>query len=1717
MEKKSLLRISDRVSSIAELCVRREMEDGVVKDNRQNNRGRELMKQHRFKNFVALFLIFVLVVGLLPIEDATVDAWAGTSSQQQSNTVWVENWAELQAALGGNGYEIKLKNNIVANSSDSGLVVTGSAITIDLNGHSIDRGLDQSVLSATGAGFVLKVASGASVTITGSTTRGEIKGGNNTGFGGGIVVEGGGKLTLGNVLIGGNKASTGKGVGVYLATGAALTLDGLVTMGGDESDPSGYSDIFLNGGKITLGNNFQSGSKVYVSCAVGATIFSEKTTAEKAKGIYAYKADEPRARLAYDIYRNAYYLPNKVTGAPAAIADLTYNKADRTLINAGTALGGTIYYKKTDKNASKPEFINASGNVVSDWVSDASLIKGKDPGTYRVWYAVKGDDRYCTVDPAYVDVEIAKANMSITRSYNVSIVARKMAQYELTLDAPEDGFGYTVNSYATTMFDSCTVENNKLIFVAKPSWDINTSEQIVIGVIENRFYNTASAEITVTADTKNDQSFRFSESSIEKTFGDDPFTNTIDGRPQGAVSYRSGDESVATVDATGKVTIKGIGETTITVSAAGDDNFNQAEDSYTLRVTKGKPVISALEGSTNLTFRPNATGSAIGYEQPLLKKAGIVSGGTIYYAVTDANDATAPAFDADNIDTNVWSSDIPKRSNAGTYKVWYAVKGDENHVDIVAITPVEVTIAKAIHPYYGVSASPLVVLSNSPQTNVIRLTEDDITREFKYEGISLNENGAINSSRLVDSAEIIVGEDGRQWVSVNTLGNSDLCTHSYGMTSKVAVLINAGDNYEKFWGYLPVVAGAIKFDGGDVSVAYGNNNNTYTKTIYGDITAQAKAKYRVKTCNPAGAVSVDETTGKVTINAIGETGTKAVIEAYIGATAIGGYPISEQTATYTFTVGYGMPDFVKKPAVKESKLKYDGAEHELIDAGSATNGTMYYRLVSNGKTPNFIYDGRIVDGWTTDASAIKAKDAGTYKIFYAVKGDYGYNVRYDSSSNFVTVEIVKAKLDLGTGSHSKEVLIEEAKQGYTVDLPELGNDLTYGTPTVSGQVAGLISGARVSGHTLTFDTTSQVASSSAIIVIPVNVGNNYENCEVNVTVTASVQSDQTITVGADEVNKVYGEALFKNEISGAKTTLTYKVTSGQDVVSVADDGTITIRGIGEARISVKAAGTAKYREATASFMVKVSKANSEVTKLPAAVEKLEAGSEAQKLIVEGEAKGGKLLYAVSLNKDEKPDANAYAEEIPEGTAAGIYYVYYMVKGNEYYEDYVPTDALTVEIKTPQVTPDPVDPSGSGSGSTESGSGSSSSTESGSGSSSTESGSVTEKTEEKKENDKENKNEDETPVVEPEVIKNEDGSTTTKTVEENEDGSTTTKEETQTSDGTTVTKEETVLADGSVIAKEEEVSTDGTVTTREETKNAKGEGTATVIKADADGNVLSETQETTKVNKKGSVTVETVTENADGSTVESTVKTTKSGNITATIVEKDADGSVTTTNETVKKLSSGTVKTTTEKVETDAAGNVVATVEKTVRVAKTDEAGNTKTTATVKSTDAAGNVTTTKETVVVDAKGKASVSSVTTSTDGTKEEKSFSVSSKGTVKMAALETNAKEVEIPKTIEVGGVERPVTSISKNAMKGNKNVTSVEIGENITSIGAGAFKNSKNLSTIELTDSITKISANAFKGIAKNATFKIKASSQEEFDRIVALLKESGVSDSVTFEMA
>ncbi len=238
---------------------------------------------------------------------------------------------------------------------------------------------------------------------------------------------------------------------------------------------------------------------------------------------------------------------------------------------------------------------------------------------------------------------------------------------------------------------------------------------------------------------------------------------------------------------------------------------------------------------------------------------------------------------------------------------------------------------------------------------------------------------------------------------------------------------------------------------------------------------------------------------------------------------------------------------------------------------------------------------------------------------------------------------------------------------------------------------------------------------------------------------------------------------------------------------------------------------------------------------------------------------------------------------------------------------------------------------------------------------------------------------------------------------------------------------------------------------------------------------------------------------------------KNGTVTVKSVTRNEDSTVEETKKTYKPDKDGNVKTTISKKENGADGTKTVQKETTV----VDKKGNVSTVSDTTRTEADGTKTKTTITAELNSKGKGTISAVVKVGKKTVESEEYSISSKGNAKITNLSVKGKAVSIPKEIEVSGTVMPVTSIAKNAMKGNKKIESVSIGDNITSIGAGAFKGNEKLNSVELTASITKIYKNAFAGIAENAVFKIKGT-QDDFDRIVALLKESGISDTVTFEL-
>ena len=94
----------------------------------------------------------------------------------------------------------------------------------------------------------------------------------------------------------------------------------------------------------------------------------------------------------------------------------------------------------------------------------------------------------------------------------------------------------------------------------------------------------------------------YATATVEKNMGEAAFTNELTNPNNLSVTYSSSATNVATVATNGEVTIVGAGETTITATFAGNDDYEAGWASYSLTVTN-YPTVIDLRGKTDaLTF-----------------------------------------------------------------------------------------------------------------------------------------------------------------------------------------------------------------------------------------------------------------------------------------------------------------------------------------------------------------------------------------------------------------------------------------------------------------------------------------------------------------------------------------------------------------------------------------------------------------------------------------------------------------------------------------------------------------------------------------------------------------------------------------------------------------------------------------------------------------------------------------------------------------------------------------------------------------------------------------------------------------------------------------------------------------------------------------------------------------------------------------------------------
>lgn len=138
---------------------------------------------------------------------------------------------------------------------------------------------------------------------------------------------------------------------------------------------------------------------------------------------------------------------------------------------------------------------------------------------------------------------------------------------------------------------------------------------------------SATGELTPVTPVKVESGLAFDSDVTEytATLGEDFSGPTLDNPNGLEVTWTSSDESVATVDAEGNVTLVGAGTATITVLFAGNDEYEAGEASYTITVGEYDAVRSLAVGGSVKVF--TASGIFVGQFESLAKAQAVLRKG----------------------------------------------------------------------------------------------------------------------------------------------------------------------------------------------------------------------------------------------------------------------------------------------------------------------------------------------------------------------------------------------------------------------------------------------------------------------------------------------------------------------------------------------------------------------------------------------------------------------------------------------------------------------------------------------------------------------------------------------------------------------------------------------------------------------------------------------------------------------------------------------------------------------------------------------------------------------------------------------------------------------------------------------------------------------------------------------------------------------------------
>ena len=292
-------------------------------------------------------------------------------------------------------------------------------------------------------------------------------------------------------------------------------------------------------------------------------------------------------------------------GNKSSTAPTNAGKYTASITLGGATAGVTYEIAKATPTAGDFTFTAPSGGLIYDGNAKEATVKVKD--------VIKDMGDVVAVKYYQGETVVEPINAG---TYTVKIDVEAGANYNAAKDLTSDSWRFTIERSSITpkvelsgdmiytgnqITPDVTVTIGNKTLTKGTDYTIEYGDNVAAGenagsvtIKAATTGNYAFADVIENFDIKKaEQTLRFEESNVTKTFIDKPFSNLPIQVGDGTVTYSSSNTNVATVNkTTGEVTIVGVGTATITATAAATTNYKERSASYTLTVNKALLVVN---------------------------------------------------------------------------------------------------------------------------------------------------------------------------------------------------------------------------------------------------------------------------------------------------------------------------------------------------------------------------------------------------------------------------------------------------------------------------------------------------------------------------------------------------------------------------------------------------------------------------------------------------------------------------------------------------------------------------------------------------------------------------------------------------------------------------------------------------------------------------------------------------------------------------------------------------------------------------------------------------------------------------------------------------------------------------------------------------------------------------------------------------------------------